>query len=179
MSFRLRASPFDDCLKNKQKLVGVEVGVFEGGHAIAMLINLDIKQLFLIDPYKSYPNFFGGYNEKGQELLDVSFNKAMIELAKRGFTDKVFWKIDESLNVVNDFEDESLDFVYLDGNHDYNVVSKEIPAWEKKVKIGGLVGGHDYTHKKPGVPKAVNEYVKENNIKLEVVKTDWFYWRTK
>lgn len=53
------------------------------------------------------------------------------------------------------YEDESLDFVYIDGSHDYESVKEDILAWIPKVKIGGVIAGHDYDH--AGVKQAVDE----------------------
>lgn len=42
------------------------------------------------------------------------------------------------------FRDESLDFVYIDGAHDYDSVKRDIELYLPKVKKGGYIGGHDY-----------------------------------
>ena len=49
-----------------------------------------------------------------------------------------------SMDAVKDFPDLSLDFVYIDGNHDFQNVTNDIVEWGKKVRIGGIVSGHDY-----------------------------------
>lgn len=54
------------------------------------------------------------------------------------------------------YEDNSLDFVFIDANHAYPFVKQDIEAWYPKVKRGGLLAGHDYTSHK-GVKKAVDE----------------------
>lgn len=56
-----------------------------------------------------------------------------------------------------DFEDEALDLVYLDGLHDYPHVTRDLLCWVRKVKPGGWVAGHDYDDEHPGVVRAVNE----------------------
>lgn len=48
------------------------------------------------------------------------------------------------MDVVKQFKDESLDFVYIDGNHSFQHVVNDLCEWEKKVKVGGIVAGHDY-----------------------------------
>lgn len=58
------------------------------------------------------------------------------------------------------FEDDSLDFVFIDASHEYEDVKNDILAWLPKVKDGGILAGHDYyvnTDWFPGVKKAVNE----------------------
>jgi glycosyltransferase involved in cell wall biosynthesis len=63
-----------------------------------------------------------------------------------------------SLDVVNQFEDESIDFIFIDASHDYDNVLADITAWYPKLKPGGLIAGDDYAPCWGGVIKAVNEY---------------------
>lgn len=62
-----------------------------------------------------------------------------------------------SLEARHLFQDKSLDFVYIDGMHDYSSVYCDICAWLPKVKDGGLIGGHDFSDAFPDVPRAVRE----------------------
>ncbi|NIV98148.1 class I SAM-dependent methyltransferase, partial [Candidatus Saccharibacteria bacterium] len=49
-----------------------------------------------------------------------------------------------SMEAVKQFEDYSLDFVYIDAAHDFNNIMLDLIKWVPKVKIGGAVCGHDY-----------------------------------
>jgi predicted O-methyltransferase YrrM len=73
------------------------------------------------------------------------------------------------MKAVRDVADESLDFVFIDANHEYTAVRDDIREWTKKVRVGGIVSGHDY-YKTPagnmGVINAVNEYVAEHGYTL-------------
>ena len=53
-------------------------------------------------------------------------------------------------------EDGSLDFVFIDADHSYEAVRRDIDAWRSKVRAGGWLGGHDYNRKFPGVVRAVD-----------------------
>lgn len=53
------------------------------------------------------------------------------------------------MEAVKDFDDESVDFVYIDGNHEFKYVAEDICEWSKKVKKGGVISGHDYTYSVP------------------------------
>lgn len=70
--------------------------------------------------------------------------------------------------------DESLDFVYIDADHEYEAVKADLRAWIPKVREGGMVAGHDYIEHDPSwkidVIRAVDEYVKEHSIELHVTK---------
>jgi SAM-dependent methyltransferase len=52
------------------------------------------------------------------------------------------------------FKDESQDFVFIDGCHEWECIRKDIICWYHKTKIGGIIAGHDYIH--PPVSKAVH-----------------------
>lgn len=62
-----------------------------------------------------------------------------------------------SLEAVKLFEDNSLDFVFIDACHEYDNVKADIMAWLPKVKPGGILAGHDYVETWSGVIRAVNE----------------------
>jgi hypothetical protein len=49
-----------------------------------------------------------------------------------------------SIEAAKDFEDESLDFMYLDANHRFEHVVNDLVAWVPKIRSGGIVSGHDY-----------------------------------
>ncbi len=66
-----------------------------------------------------------------------------------------------SLEAAKEFEDKSLDFVFIDASHEYEDVKDDIKAWLPKIKPGGVLAGHDYyvdiVEWAPGVRKAVHE----------------------
>lgn len=49
-----------------------------------------------------------------------------------------------SWEVAAQFEDQSIDFVFIDADHIYEHVRKDVLAWLPKVKPGGIIAGHDY-----------------------------------
>lgn len=75
-----------------------------------------------------------------------------------------------SMEVVNQYKDESIDFVFIDGNHEYEYVFNDIKHWISKIKSGGVLSGHDYHY--PPVIKAVSDNNLENIISREGC---WFY----
>ncbi len=82
-----------------------------------------------------------------------------------------------SLDVVKNYEDESLDFVFIDGSHDYDDVKDDILAWLPKVKKTGIIGGHDYGKKDDnacGVQQAVDEIFGKENITVHE-STSWIF----
>jgi hypothetical protein len=71
------------------------------------------------------------------------------------------------------FEDESIDFVYIDACHEYESVKSDIHSWMPKIKKGGIIAGHDYNPTFPGVIQAVHEEFGENNISIR--NRSWVY----
>lgn len=64
---------------------------------------------------------------------------------------------DSSTNYSKMIEDESKDGVYIDGDHSYVGVLKDLFIWYPKIKKGGIISGHDYNQE--GVVKAVTEFI--------------------
>ncbi len=158
------------------------MGVYDGSHAWSLLLKLPIKTLYLIDSYIPYEGAWPG-REKSRILLLRAERRART-IAKEKFPGKCKFIYDKSKEAVKEFKDESLDFVYIDANHNYEFVKEDIELWYPKVKIGGIIGGHDYGPHESGVAKAVDEWAKKMKITIatffaESKNRDWMYRRTK
>jgi predicted O-methyltransferase YrrM len=64
------------------------------------------------------------------------------------------------------YDNESVDFVFIDASHEYNSVLADIKAWYPKVKVGGTIAGDDYIAGWPGVIRAVDEFFGKDKIKV-------------
>ena len=115
--------------------VGAEVGVAQGNHANILCESIPGLKLYCVDVwerykgYLEYTNRIRRYYRMAQETLapyDCEFIKKF------------------SMDAVTDFEDRSLDFVYIDAAHDMKNVTCDIWEWSRKVRYGGIVFGHDY-----------------------------------
>jgi predicted O-methyltransferase YrrM len=76
------------------------------------------------------------------------------------------------MDAVKTYADESLDFVFIDGSHDYESVCKDIDAWLPKVKPFGILAGHDYRHYE-GVRRAVDSKLQGAQPK----GSSWIYYK--
>ena len=65
--------------------------------------------------------------------------------------------VDNTYNTYSGFEDNSIDLIYLDSDHEFNHVKKELSLYRPKLKITGICSGHDYQEQANDVIKAVNE----------------------
>lgn len=140
---------------------GVEVGVAAGDYSRVLCELNPQMQLWGVDAWKSYD----GYTDYPQEALDAFYGEAKKRL--RSFRKRYHILKKFSVDAVCDFEDNSIDFVYIDANHIEPFISQDISLWSQKVRIGGIVAGHDYIKriKDPWVVKdAVDKYVEESGI---------------
>lgn len=142
---------------------GVEVGTDHGKYAHQLLEGVPTLGLDCIDPWVAYTE---GDDVKTQEDVNKIYQEAMDTLSSYLGNTCTLWKM-TSMEAVKEFEDNSLDFVFIDGNHEYEHVLEDITEWTKKVKPGGIVAGHDYKIdpvNNYGVIQAIQEYTEKNHI---------------
>lgn len=136
---------------------GAEIGTRIGTYARELCIALPQLKLYCIDPWKVYPD----YDEiPDQAQLDSQFESTIKTLAP--YNCKIMHE--ESMVAVKHFEPNSLDFVFIDANHEFKYVLDDITQWTKTVRPGGIIFGHDYMPDHEGVMRAIQEYVKKNSI---------------
>jgi predicted O-methyltransferase YrrM len=80
----------------------------------------------------------------------------------------------DSVAAANHIPDESLDFVFIDGDHSYNAVIRDVGIYWNKVKPGGIFAGHDW--QLPDVNRAVIEYRTANNITTTIQNVNYNVW---
>jgi len=165
-----------ECFKDK-KLSGVEIGVQYGNNAISMLDNLNIKQLYLIDPYLKYPGYDDAewVREYTQDDFDDLYKQAKHNLRKYN---KAFLFRITSLDASFMFSDFSFDFIYFDGNH--KQLYQDLCAWYPMVKNGGIIGGHDFCSHHPFIARDIFRFCEENNISFKPngecgKHSDWWF----
>lgn len=69
--------------------------------------------------------------------------------------------------------DESVDLLFIDGNHQYHAVKWDILNYRPKVKKGGIFCDHDYQKCHPGVRKVVDEAFDENIFRVLGASSIW------
>lgn len=121
--------------------VGAEIGVLRGGFT-QRLGQAGLK-VYGIDPWRTFHG--QGRGQRIQANHDKSYEIAKELTAPYDVT--LIRKT--SMDAVGDFADGSLDFVYIDGDHNFRYVAEDIYEWSKKVRSGGMVSGDDYWHTTP------------------------------
>ncbi len=163
---------FDQLLEAKKLMgKGVEVGVCDGDYSFLLLSTWKGERLYSIDPWRSFGEEYRDINNADQSLHDLRYEKTKEKLSVFGKRSVVIRKTSLEASVL--FGNEALDFVYLDAQHHYSAVKADIEAWYPKVKVGGIISGHDYMDGVYvggvfGVKRAVQEFAKEQKAEIFV-----------
>lgn len=154
--------------------VGVEIGVEQGDYSQLMMDSWNYDHYYLVDFWQAYSD-----NPKmTQEKQDAKY-QAVVDRFKDN--PKVTVVRDTSEHACEMFEDSVLDWVYIDADHSYEAVKRDIEAWYKKVKVGGILAGHDYMPdgeyygEQFGVKSAVDEFAKRNNLMVNLTTGEGSY----
>lgn len=158
--------------------IGVELGVWRGVFSDLILRYSKLELLFSIDEWKSLP---GHYHTTKKKLAVHRYRNFILPMS---FT--------EAARII---ADDSLDFIYVDGEHDYDNVSRDIKEWWPKLRSGGIFSGHDYEMQGPfgkdfGVIRAVSELARKHDLnvfitgihtrekrELDSGYSSWYLWK--
>lgn len=144
--------------------VGAEVGVYKGAFT-EKFCKAGLK-MFAIDPWMAYQG--AGRTQKEQARQNFLYGHTQRTLAP--YKDCEIIR-STSMDALKYFEDGSLDFIYIDGDHSFKYIAEDLVEWTKKVRSGGIVSGHDYFYFGPRqtnlichVGPVVDAYVKSFEI---------------
>lgn len=180
-----RVQFFNEILNEIPNGKGIEVGTFKGEFSREIL-NMWNGTLYMLDVWSPLGNeYVDGSNHANFE--NGVYGDTISNI--KGFEDRGIMIRCNSEVGSKIFENESLDFAYIDANHAYSFVKQDINLWWPKVKKGGWLCGHDYLNldwwKDPkfdkngidkhiwndngyfgmfGVNPAVEEFVKETGL---------------
>lgn len=149
-----------DLVLNRQALLSrmkkggkvAEIGVARGDFSELILKIAEPDQLHLIDIWNSVMclgNFLDEVHTRFRKPIDNGEVQIHHKL---------------STEAVGDFEDDYFDWIYLDADHSYDSVSRELVKYAPKIKHDGIIAGHDYTQGnwkdlcRYGVVEAVHEF---------------------
>ena len=147
--------------------IGVEIGVRTGAFSDVVLSNTNLSMLISIDVWN-----------------DTEHMSQTLELLKK-YGKRSTMLRQSSLLAASLFPDDMFDFIYLDSNHSYNNVKREIELYWPKLKSGGIFSGHDYVDGWKnrqgkflpfGVIQAVDEFVEREDQILHLIDPRWPSW---
>ncbi len=143
-----------------KKITICEIGVFEGKHVLEIFNNLNVKKIYLIDPYTKYED----YKKDGSSPKVYGAKTKAHELLKP-FQEKIVW-IEKYSDKVGEEINEHLDFLYIDGNHFSPYIDNDIKNYFPLVRKSGIIAGHDFGKGYPDVEKAVRKFFRPLKKKI-------------
>lgn len=143
---------------------GAEIGVWRGAFS-AQFCKAGLH-MRCVDPWVSYPAWLDTKNHHPDAPTFMAQAYADAQDRLRGLKATIVRQF--SAEAAESVPDGSLDFVYIDANHVYAAVIEDLTLWASKVRVGGIVAGHDYRvfTNKPTIEvvAAVNAYTRAHGI---------------
>lgn len=163
-----------------RSLTSCEIGVQSGSFSKQILQQFPlVDKHILVDCWKNQPaeiyNDAANKNDIEQENI---FKHCLKNLEE--FEQKLIIKREYSSQACLYIDDKCLDFLYIDGNHSYDAVKKDLNDWYPKMKHNSIISGHDYVSTAIfGVIRAVDEFCSNNNLLLHLTQNpkenvSWF-----
>jgi hypothetical protein len=162
---------------NQHKLLGrgVEVGICMGEFSTFLLKNWSGK-LYMVDSWRYDVGLHHRNNVSDGEQVGRLITTL---LSIREFGNRAVIIRETSVDAVKIFQDGFFDFVFIDASHDYKSVKEDLVNWFPKIKIGGVIMGHDYKNLiiendrrwariEVGVKQAADEFAREVNLPLKI-----------
>ncbi len=148
---------------------GAEIGVWRGDTSVALLQTFPKLSLYMVDPWEKEVNIESMPKTEEELIAARELAFGLTDFAKDRRT--VIQEISEV--AVKQVDDGTLDFIFIDGNHLYEFVRKDLELWEPKVKFDGVLIGHDYDGRGDklfnwGVKRAVDEFVESRGYEVRL-----------
>jgi hypothetical protein len=166
--------------------IGAEIGVHLGDFSAHIIDVVAPAELHLIDPWEHLTSptyraaWYGGRVKRGQQEMDERHAGVCARFAEEIEAGRVKVHRGYSTDVLEQFPDGYLDWVYIDGNHFYEFVRKDLELSFRKTKVGGLITGDDYAAGgawKGGVKRAVDEFPANRPVELLELRNRQFVFR--
>ncbi|CCQ75270.1 class I SAM-dependent methyltransferase [Magnetospira sp. QH-2] len=151
-----------------------EIGVAQGEFSKVILDGTEPKHLHLIDPWihQDDPSYAADPNNAPMSDQNANFRSVSEQFAEQSASGQVIIHRTYSQAAVNRFEDRQFDWIYVDGLHTREGVTRDLALYWDKVKDDGFIVGHDYTNIEParkmgfGVIEAVDSFVAERGAEF-------------
>jgi predicted O-methyltransferase YrrM len=155
---------------------GAEIGVERGGSAAMLLEFLPRLHLTMVDIWRPVHR---GTTKGNQAHHDGNLIETLHRV--RPYRDRctVLWR--ESVSAAATVPDGKLDWVYLDADHRYDSVARDLAVWWPKLKHGGLLCGDDYNARMErqfgrwGVARAVDEFAHERRLTVRSKPPSFYF----
>jgi hypothetical protein len=142
---------------------GAEIGVAEGIYSKVLCTHIPNLHLLAVDLWDTYDRgdewHKARMKNRDEQERCLALAHAKLDAYGATFIRK------PSVEGARDIADDSLDFVYIDGNHSFDYVMQDMIVWSPKVRVDGIVALHDYYRfRGAGVVDAVNAYTHAHQV---------------
>lgn len=160
-------------LEGKKDLVVAELGVFLGGSTLEILNRCNIKKYYAVDLWEFFEDgmsenlgipqylYWRGSDQCYKDIVEKLKDFPQVEIIR-----------ESTHEAHRHVKDNELDFCWIDANHSYDYVYKDIELWLPKVKEGGVISGDDWNTK--AVKVAVKDFFK--NTKYKLIGRARYWW---
>lgn len=149
------------------EVVGIEIGTRAGDLTKTILRECQNVRLYTVDPWiHDDSNLFeAGHPQEEHNIVMESAKVALAEFGER--VTIMHMTSDQAYEQLDDF----VDFVWIDGDHTIATVERDIENGLKRVRPGGILGGHDHNT----VLGAINKKLAGRDIRRGADETWWIY----
>jgi len=150
--------------------IWVELGSWTGRSAAYCVVELlnrqKLGEFYCVDSWKGEAAI--AYDPDTVQDLKKIFKQNVKPVVKHiNMLNMISW------NAAKRFDDNSVDFCYVDAGHSYEAVTNDLEAWWPKMRPGAMFGGDDYTKGYPGVQQAVWDFFGPQDIKVRRAGRCW------
>ena len=160
---------FVQFMQQMKNPVVLEIGCDIGDTSQFLLDCNEGLKLYTIDPYDDYVDWNGNNLNERQTLYEH------VRERFAPYDDRFKLYRLTSDDAVDEFQKEFFDFIFIDGLHTYDQLSKDCANYYSKLKPGGIFAGHDYTVIE-GVNRAVNEFAAKHEKQILQGDCDTWFW---
>jgi len=167
--FKCSGYGLGELIKDMPKVKGLEIGC-DIGDTTEFLLNINSNlELTSVDPYENYVDWNGRPLNERQHVFETMTSR----MEKFGPRFDILRKTSD--DAVQFFNDEEFDFIFIDGLHTYDQLTKDCANYYSKLKPGGIFAGHDFTAIE-GVNKAAKEFGAKIGKEILTTECDVWYW---
>lgn len=159
---------FIEYFGNKE-IIGAEVGVCLAASTELFMKNLpNIKKYYAIDSYPAYIDWNGAsYSRERQDLMKKYAFDVLLP-----YKQKIEFVYEDSSTFAKTLDDNSLDFIFIDGDHSYEGFMKDLNNYFNKVKKGGIVSGDDICLS--NISKGLNDFLIGKQSQIKTNNKMWY-----
>lgn len=153
--------------------LAIEIGVWRGEFSRKILEVLEPKKLYLIDPWKTFEDHDGAAfsgREEDETMDEIAATVAQMYDAEIKSKQVIVIR-EMSAEALTKFNDETISFAYVDGDHSYEGVKADLAALMPKMAAGGIMAFDDY-HRRgwwgDGVLRAIHEFIGAHPVEIRI-----------